>query len=99
MHGDAMPLVSITFRGRKPRPQGHRSGRCPSLPARARKIRLRARREKELSSFDETDEKLDLLATAVWHYLIVRESCGMYDHTAALAIFGVPPRVICRESA
>lgn len=54
------------------------------------------RLEKELASFDGTDEKLDLLATAVWYYLIVRESCGMYDHTAALAIFGVPPRVMSR---
>jgi hypothetical protein len=54
------------------------------------------RLEKELSSFDGSDEKLDLLATAVWHYLIVRECCGMYDHTAALAIFGVPPRVMSR---
>jgi hypothetical protein len=54
------------------------------------------RLERELAALDGSDEKLDQLATAVWYYLIVRESCGMHDHDAALAHYGVPPRVMSR---
>ena len=42
------------------------------------------------------DELLDAAGTKVWYYLITRESCGMYDHKEALAIYGVPDRVIAR---
>ena len=42
------------------------------------------------------DELLDIAGTKVWYYLITRESCGMYDHKEALAIFGVPNRVLAR---
>jgi hypothetical protein len=54
--------------------------------------------EKMLAAFQarETPETRDELATAVWHYLIVRESLFMFDHTAALAIYGVPDRVMAR---
>jgi hypothetical protein len=41
-------------------------------------------------------ELLDAAATAVWHYIIGRESLGMYDHREALAIYGVPARVMAR---
>lgn len=44
----------------------------------------------------ETEDTRDELATAVWHYLIVRESLSMFDHAAALAIYGVPDRVMAR---
>lgn len=43
-----------------------------------------------------TEERLDEAATAAWHYIILRESLRMYDHTAALEIYGVPPAVIAR---
>ena len=54
--------------------------------------------EKMLAAYraTETDETRDELATAVWHYLIVREALSMFDHDAALAIYGVPDRVIAR---
>jgi hypothetical protein len=54
--------------------------------------------EKMFAAFEvlETEETLDDLATAVWHYMIVRESLSMFDHKAALAIYGVPPRVMAR---
>lgn len=54
--------------------------------------------EKMLTAFQEleTDETRDELATAVWHYMIVRESLFMYDHKQALAIYGVPNRVMAR---
>lgn len=42
------------------------------------------------------DELLDAAATAVWHYIIGRESLGMYDHKDALTIYGVPSRVMAR---
>lgn len=42
------------------------------------------------------DDRLDEAATAVWYYLIVRESLRFYDHKAALALFGVPPQVMAR---
>ncbi|MBL9017170.1 MAG: hypothetical protein JNL83_23485 [Myxococcales bacterium] len=42
------------------------------------------------------DDLLDDAATAVWHYLIIRESLGMYDHTETLAVYGVPGKVLAR---
>jgi hypothetical protein len=42
------------------------------------------------------DELLDEAATAVWHYVIIREGLGMFDHKEALAIYGVPGRVLAR---
>lgn len=42
------------------------------------------------------DERLDEAATAVWYYMITRESLRFYDHKAALALFGVPPQVLAR---
>ena len=41
-------------------------------------------------------ELIDIAATAVWHYIISRESLGMYDHKEALKIYGVPDRVLAR---
>jgi hypothetical protein len=35
-------------------------------------------------------------ATAVWHYLIIRESMHMYDHADALKHYDVPPRVMAK---
>jgi hypothetical protein len=42
------------------------------------------------------DELLDAAGTAVWHYVIGRESLGMYDHKEALAFYDVPARVMAR---
>jgi hypothetical protein len=42
------------------------------------------------------DELLDAAGEKVWYYLIARESCGMYDNKGALAIYGVPDRVLAR---
>jgi len=42
------------------------------------------------------DELLDEAGKRVWYYLITRESCGMYDHAAALDIYKVPNRVRAR---
>jgi hypothetical protein len=41
-------------------------------------------------------ELVDAAGTAVWYYLINRESLGMFDHAEALAIYKVPPRVLAR---
>ena len=41
----------------------------------------------------ETEDRLDDAATATWHYIILRESLHMFDHDAALTIYGVPPGV------
>ena len=35
-------------------------------------------------------------ATAVWYYMIVRESLRMFDHEQALKIYGVPDRVMAQ---
>jgi len=43
-----------------------------------------------------TEDRLDEAATATWHYIILRESLHMFDHQAALAIYGVPPGVLAR---
>jgi hypothetical protein len=52
--------------------------------------------ERAVAALAGTDETLDVLATAVWHYMIVRESLGMHDHQAALDQFGVPRHVMAR---
>lgn len=44
----------------------------------------------------QLEDLLHDAATAVWHYLILRESLNMYDHTEALAIYGVPGPVLAR---
>lgn len=56
------------------------------------------RLDKAVSAYagGETEETLDELATAVWHYMIIREAVGMFDHKAALAIYQVPPHVMAR---
>jgi hypothetical protein len=41
-------------------------------------------------------ELLHEAATAAWYYLIVRESLRMFDHKQALAIYGVPDRVMAQ---
>jgi hypothetical protein len=66
--------------------------RASSLGEAGRKV------EKMLAAFHEkeSDESRDDLATAVWQYLIVRESLFMFDHKAALAIYGIPDRVLAR---
>lgn len=43
-----------------------------------------------------TEDRLDEAATAAWHYIILRESLRMFDHQAALAIYGVPAGVLAR---
>jgi hypothetical protein len=52
--------------------------------------------EAALAALDDREDTLDEAATAVWYYVIIRESLKMFDHAAALAIFGVPPRVMAR---
>ena len=44
----------------------------------------------------ETEDRLDDAATATWHYIILRESLHMFDHKAALEIYGVPGAVLAR---
>ena len=44
----------------------------------------------------DTEDRLQDAATAVWHFMILRESLRMFDHKAALAIYGVPNRVLAR---
>ena len=45
---------------------------------------------------EQLEDLLDDAGTAVWHYLIMRESLGMFDHKEALEIYGIPPRVLVR---
>ena len=54
------------------------------------------RLETALAALDDTEDTLDEAATAAWHYIILRESVRLYDHTQALAIYGVPARVLAR---
>jgi hypothetical protein len=42
------------------------------------------------------EDKLDAAATAVWYYVIVRESLRFYDHKAALHHYAIPPQVMAR---
>lgn len=42
------------------------------------------------------DELVYEAATAVWYYLIVRESLRMFDHEQALKFYDVPDRVMAQ---
>jgi hypothetical protein len=39
---------------------------------------------------------LDQAASAVWEFLITRESAGFYDHTLLEQAYGIPPQVMAR---
>lgn len=56
------------------------------------------RLEAGLAAFaaEDNEETLTEAATAAWHYMILRESLRMFDHTAAFAIYNVPARVLAR---
>ncbi len=82
--GDIDPMVAIE--------KELQAERASALGEAGRKL------EKMLAAFreNESDDTRDELATAVWHYLVLRESLAMFDHNAALAIYGVPDRVMAR---
>jgi hypothetical protein len=42
------------------------------------------------------DFLLDEAATAVWYFIILRESLRWFDHPEALKAYGIPPRVMAR---
>ncbi|MFT3694371.1 MAG: hypothetical protein QM831_14585 [Kofleriaceae bacterium] len=44
----------------------------------------------------DTEDRLAEAGTAVWYFMILRESLHFFDHKAALAIYDVPPRVMAR---
>ena len=52
--------------------------------------------EKAVAALSDSEETMEALATAVWNYMIVRESLSMFDHQAALDTYGVPRRVMAR---
>jgi len=52
--------------------------------------------ERALAALGTDEDSLHEAATAVWYYMIIRESLGMYDHKAAFAIYGVPAQVMAR---
>ena len=54
------------------------------------------RLERALSELGGDEDSLTEAATAVWYYMIVRESLRMYDHKQALAHYDVPNRVMAR---
>ena len=54
------------------------------------------RLERALAELGADEDSLTEAATAVWYYMIVRESLRMYDHKAALAHYNVPNRVMAR---
>lgn len=50
----------------------------------------------DLAKAPDDEQRLDDAGTAVWHFLIMRESLHMFDHKEALAIYGIPGRVLAR---
>ncbi len=42
------------------------------------------------------DDRIHDAATAVWHYMILRESLHFYDHEAAFAHYNIPAYVMTR---
>ena len=47
----------------------------------------------------QIEDLLDAAAYAVWSFLIIRESLGMYDHAEVIAIYAVPGKVLARVGA
>ena len=94
--------------GRDLRPAGSTAeGRCGPIEAELQGERAAAlgragrRVEEALAALAAAGERpaeplIDEAATAVWYYMISRESLRMYDHKAALAIYGVPAYVLAR---
>jgi hypothetical protein len=52
--------------------------------------------ERALAELGTDEDSLYEAATAVWYYMIVRESLRMYDHNDALAFYDVPARVMAK---
>jgi len=52
--------------------------------------------EAALAALGDDEDSIYDAATAVWHYMILRESLRMYDHERALEVYGVPPRVMAK---
>lgn len=52
--------------------------------------------EAALEALDDTDERVDEAANAVWEYMIIRESVHLYGHDIALSYYNVPDRVMAR---
>lgn len=42
------------------------------------------------------EEVLHAAAEAVWRYFVVREACGLNDHTPIVETYQVPPEVLAR---
>jgi hypothetical protein len=54
------------------------------------------RLERALDELGADEDSVMEAATAVWYYMIVRESLRMFDHKDALAHYKVPNRVMAR---
>lgn len=50
----------------------------------------------DLAMAPDDEQRLDDAGTAVWHFLIMRESLHMFDHKEALEVYNVPGRVLAR---
>lgn len=85
MAGEIDPMVAI-----EAELQGERAS---ALGEAGRRI------EKALAALDDTEDALEELSTAVWYYMIVRETLSMFDHKEALAVYGVPDYVMSRVGA
>ena len=44
----------------------------------------------------DMEQLLDEAGTAVWHYYIMREALGMFDHEAVVTAYRIPGRVLAR---
>lgn len=85
MAGEIDPMVAI-----EAELQGERAS---ALGEAGRRI------EKALAALDDTEDALEELSTAVWYYMIVRETLSMFDHKEVLAVYGVPDYVMSRVGA
>ena len=70
--------------------------RASALGAAGRRIEAALAALADAADPTPLDDKLDAAATAVWHYIIVRESLRFFDHEAALHHYSVPDRVMAR---
>ena len=70
--------------------------RASALGEAGRKIEATLAAVSDASDLRPLEDRIYDAATAVWYFIILRESLHFFDHQAALKYYDVPPQVMAR---
>ena len=70
--------------------------RASALGESGRKIEATLAALADANDLRPLEDRIYEAATAVWYFIILRESLHFYDHQAALTFYDVPPHVMAR---